>query len=1004
MSVTDEKEINIKKESQNEIALNKSIRQEKYLEELFRKLMQESLSKSLEYLENKNKEENITINILMKDSTEYQSKLSKLSTEVEENIKKKDTKNEKSKNKEKDNFKNKKTISNTQSNFRPRNEKHLLENKTKKLNKNKEKDILNKTTTRFNTLNNSKILEEKPQNNKMQNIANKTQYNFRNNKKTTPSTPTKKKEKTIEINKNKINKIDKKEKEEKFKTITNKVNDIKPKKINTHINNKYISKSFSTKPMNKDSEKKDKKGQGEKKEINPIKAKIQNVKKDIKKALFKNIKKEFNKLDNKLNVIEEKKEMNKTITNDEDKKDDKKNKGKKDINLPPDKKFIEQEETIKKQKEKITQLSEELKNYKKDNRKGIYIIKQDKSVHISKDLITIKDEFVILIKCEPLQYYYSTYYYTECEIDKLKSKQIYIDNKKLEDKEYEINDKYSVKIHFKNTYNDETRKIKIIQEIPNNLLNYSYYDLSFNKIDTLLKYEITVDNDIQIDDVTNEYFKLNNNWAYFEGKTTNEIIVKPGSVIYSKKINYQIYKYIPEYKSKEYEIIKTKETNNNNIGINILAKYVKVVITNYGQEIEELYNIKISNYPSTNYNKNFYHGLLLDTKHEIELVELNGEKTEYLDEKSSIQIINFGAFKNQFAEFHFKYKYFNNEENSLTRTETFIISEIKNSYCKLIISIPDEYIVLQTNDIFPINKENKNEYIFNGISKEDKLKEFFKLSVKKGEWDIQKEITLEGKKNIEKCSFKTDRIFKGGNLEIESYEIVKENAEFVEDLEENKFIFNYNDLNTNKVQIQWNIKAKNSTSNYIFDEKNDLLIKIPKEDEAFFKEISDKILEEDKSDFPIYKKLGKWVFNNMTYNLAYLGRKMTARQILDKKMGVCEHYSLLYNTLLTSQGIKVVKVSGYALDDNNNRTEDKNNINIQNNQNDLSDKRHAWSLALIDGNWVPLDATWNLFEKNVPVTHIFNNYGDSVNNTTSYNENTITSETTKEIIKQIKNN
>ena len=108
MSVTDEKEINIKKESQNEIALNKSIRQEKYLEELFRKLMQESLSKSLEYLENKNKEENITINILMKDSTEYQSKLSKLSTEEEENIKKKDKKNEKKKKKEKDNKKKKK--------------------------------------------------------------------------------------------------------------------------------------------------------------------------------------------------------------------------------------------------------------------------------------------------------------------------------------------------------------------------------------------------------------------------------------------------------------------------------------------------------------------------------------------------------------------------------------------------------------------------------------------------------------------------------------------------------------------------------------------------------------------------------------------------------------------------------------------------------------------------------------------------------------------------------
>ena len=474
------------------------------------------------------------------------------------------------------------------------------------------------------------------------------------------------------------------------------------------------------------------------------------------------------------------------------------------------------------------------------------------------------------------------------------------------------------------------------------------------------------------------------------------MIVKPGSVLYSKKINYQIYKYIPEYTNIEDDIIKKKETNNK-ITLNILAKYKKVVITNYGQEVEDLYKIKISNYPSQNYVQNFSYGLLLDTKHEIELVELNGEKVEYLDDNSLIKIINFGAYKNQFAEIYLKYKYFKKEKNDLSRTETIITNDIKNSYCKLIIEIPDNYVALQTNDIFSKNPSNNNEYIFNGISKIDKLTEFVKLSTKEGEWNIQKEITLEGKENIEKCMFKTDRIFKGGNLEIKSYEIIKENAEFVEDLKENKFIFNYNNLDTNKVKIEWNVKAKNSTSNYIFEGNKELIIKIPKEDQKFFKELSDKILKEDKSNFPNYKKLGKWVYNYMTYNLSYTGREMTARQIYDTKIGVCEHYSLLYNTLLTSQGIKVVKISGYALE--NDRKEYINNVD---NKNSLEDRRHAWSLAFIDGVWVPLDATWNLFEKNVPLTHIFHNYGDSVNNTISYNNNTIKSKITKEIIEQIK--
>ena len=137
----------------------------------------------------------------------------------------------------------------------------------------------------------------------------------------------------------------------------------------------------------------------------------------------------------------------------------------------------------------------------------------------------------------------------------------------------------------------------------------------------------------------------------------------------------------------------------------------------------------------------------------------------------------------------------------------------------------------------------------------------------------------------------------------------------------------------------------------------------------------------------------------MTYNLSYLGRKITARDIYDIKMGVCEHYSLLYNTLLISQEIKVVKVSGYALDNN---ILGHNNANIKNNKNDLSDRRHAWSLALIDGNWIPLDATWNLFEKNIPLTHIFQNYGDNTSNATGYIDNKTISEITSEIIKQVK--
>ena len=59
-----------------------------------------------------------------------------------------------------------------------------------------------------------------------------------------------------------------------------------------------------------------------------------------------------------------------------------------------------------------------------------------------------------------------------------------------------------------------------------------------------------------------------------------------------------------------------------------------------------------------------------DTKFDVDLVELNGRKTEYTKENSSIKINNFWASNNQFAEIHMKYKYYTNEDKSLLRQES----------------------------------------------------------------------------------------------------------------------------------------------------------------------------------------------------------------------------------------------------------------------------------------------------------------------------------------------
>ena len=107
-------------------------------------------------------------------------------------------------------------------------------------------------------------------------------------------------------------------------------------------------------------------------------------------------------------------------------------------------------------------------------------------------------------------------------------------------------------------------------------------------------------------------------------------------------------------------------------------------------------------------------------------------------------------------------------------------------------------------------------------------------------------------------------------------------------------------------------------------------------------------------------KIGNWVKKNLTYDLRYTGRNdIEATEILKNKIGVCHHYTKLFNALMYSLGYQVIYISGYALD--------------KKDYYDSSDS-HAWSLIKINGKWFPFDATWGIFSGKLPVCHVFRQY------------------------------
>ena len=262
---------------------------------------------------------------------------------------------------------------------------------------------------------------------------------------------------------------------------------------------------------------------------------------------------------------------------------------------------------------------------------------------ISKNSIHIEQDLIVTIKTDNPRTYSDCYWFLlDDNVNDLKSKQIFVDDEKVDDSKFEIDGK-NIKIEYKDIFNGEIRKIKIIQEIEKNLINYQFQKLLLNEINMPVQFLIYAEDNIKIDDITNENYKFNKelNMAYFEGKTTNETTSGHGYIYYSKYVNFQIYKFIPEYIKIEDEIITNKQNRSGAREINVLAIYKRVIITDNGQDIDELFKFKLSNYDPGTFSTNISHGLMKDTKFDVNLVELNGKKADYTKGESSITIIVF---------------------------------------------------------------------------------------------------------------------------------------------------------------------------------------------------------------------------------------------------------------------------------------------------------------------------------------------------------------------------
>ena len=178
------------------------------------------------------------------------------------------------------------------------------------------------------------------------------------------------------------------------------------------------------------------------------------------------------------------------------------------------------------------------------------------------------------------------------------------------------------------------------------------------------------------------------------------------------------------------------------------------------------------------------------------------------------------------------------------------------------------------------------------------------------------------------------------------------------------YIVNYNKPRKGTLKTNTNVIFVNSIDNeFVFPMDESLIDDTSTENT---KAKAKEILKTDMSNDPDHIKLGKWVTNNMNYNIRYSGKKMTVDEILSSLTGVCEHFTKLYNALLFSIGIKAVYLSGFAITGEDGIPEEAKTV------------PHAWTMAKIDGKWKAFDSTWGLYFDKFPISHVFaNNFGIS---------------------------
>ena len=395
------------------------------------------------------------------------------------------------------------------------------------------------------------------------------------------------------------------------------------------------------------------------------------------------------------------------------------------------------------------------------------------------------------------------------------------------------------------------------------------------------------------------------------------------------------------------------------------------------------YELKAVGLPENTYFTCCSFGFVLDTKFEILTFEIDGKKADYTLEKYCLKF-NINLKNLESNKIYIKYKESPLDDKltegeirqkKITKIKYYGLSKrLVGQNAKFTLKNESNYEIINFEKEFLI-KTNENEYTWGGEVPEGGKTTIIRLSKKEAKYSFYEKNVIKTVNNesINNTTLKVPFCYRNGNNKIINFNCLSNQTKKIKTDEQNKlFTAQFLNLDSSKgefiIQGELLNRCKGEWIRDLTDEEIESLIP---EDFKFnkkrFKDIALDIVreydEEHKNDLikiPDVAKIGKWVKNNVKYDISYSGRNdITATDTYNNLEGVCDHFTKLYNALVYSLGYQVIYVIGYAMDKSDSYGKEDS---------------HCWSLIKINGKWLPFDATWGIFSGKFPVSHIFKQF------------------------------